>query len=76
MKIITHPQSRAYDEGWDAIFGKKRFQDAVTEFVAGHQELLTELAATDGVEASEQPVPEPESSAGVRRPRGWTPKNG
>lgn len=23
-KIITHPPSKQYDDGWDAIFGKKR----------------------------------------------------
>lgn len=37
-KIITHPQSRAYDEGWDAIFGKR----------AGLRELTRETEEAGG----------------------------
>jgi hypothetical protein len=79
MKIITHPQSRAYDEGWDAIFGKH------TE-----RESEPDSEASKGNNPAPEPAPAPErddhvhelgscshcDTAGRRMPRGWTPKQG
>jgi hypothetical protein len=65
MKIITHPQSRAYDEGWDAIFGKKAEEDHVHE-----------LGSCSFCDRREPPAPAGHHAMPGRKPRGWTPKSG
>lgn len=48
VPIHTHPPSRAYDEGWDRIFGRK-VDEARERFLEkpANEAVLEELAASD-----------------------------
>lgn len=77
-KIITHPQSKAYDEGWDAIFGKKKdFLDEVVEerteknpeFPEMVEKAIEERAVNELTTEAERlsMYPEPPAPAGHKR---------